>query len=484
MSNTPQAYQVVFRVSGRLPIPSLKGQEGVRAVLTRGELIDCTPDIVEAEPNSKKRDYTLVFQPGTDGAADELRTQLIGDSELDKVRVDPLVLEATRLRPRGDIPVNAERLNELETQASEVFGAVSRLGSILDRASARDEDDFNGRWEDIQRARQLQESLLPSVQRLREATRNIRLVPAAQLLARMHRAVRDLARENGKDVDFIVEGKEIELDQNVLETMREPLLHLVRNSVGHGIEPPEEREAAGKPAKGSIKVQVYLAGDNCVFEVIDDGRGLDREKIGARAARASLVTRPELEQMSDSQVFSFIYAPGVTTADQLSTLSGRGIGMDIVRNAIVKLGGTIETAGQPGDGARFTMRVPVSASLIRALVVEAAGRRVAIPTSSIRSIGTAEDWREGHHGATVPLISLASALGWGDPPASKVVEVGVAERRIGLAVESCLHNEELALRPLGEFLGQIPVIRGAALLSDGHPILILNAGELVNQLRI
>ncbi|MBI3890778.1 MAG: chemotaxis protein CheW [Candidatus Wallbacteria bacterium] len=483
MQNPAAKLRVEFRIARRLAFPSLKGMEVLASLLPHGAVSGCQPDILESSPDSNESFYAILMRPAASEAQQAIGRQLGADPELTEVRVLPADDEDEPERPTREVAVRSERLHELERQASEMIAAFGRMSGTLRRL--RPGKDFDGPEDrdGLEGLRAAHQTGMALAQQMRDTARGLLVVPASVLLSRLRRPVRDLARELGKQVQFTVLGGDTELEQSVLDELREPMVHLVRNAAGHGIEMPEDRLRAGKTLPGTIAVGTYIAGDNFVIDIRDDGRGLDTTRISKRAMQMGLVTPEELEAMTDAEILNFIYLPGFSTADSVSTLSGRGIGMDVVKARVIKLHGTIETVSLPGQGTTFTLRVPLAASLIRALVVEAGGRRLALPSSAIRSVGYASDF-VGAKARGVPIFSLAGALGWGSPPAPLVVEVGVAEKRIALGVEACLAHEELAIRPLGRYLGHVPAITGAAILQNGQPVLVLDAAELADQLGV
>ncbi|MBI2943925.1 MAG: chemotaxis protein CheW [Candidatus Wallbacteria bacterium] len=480
--------RIEFRVGRGTPVPSLKGMEVVASLLPMGAVLGCEPDILENSPDSTESFYAVLLMPASEESGPRLEERLRADPELSEVRVLPASSEDDSTRPTRELQVQVERLRALERQASEMVAAFSRMTGILTRLSPAGDSALQaGRKppprRGLEEIRAAHQSATALAQQMRDTARSLLLVPARVVLARLNRPVRDLARELGKQIELTVLGDDTELEQSILDELREPLVHLVRNSVGHGIEAPEERIRAGKPPTGSLVVSAYVAGDNFVIEVKDDGRGLDLDRIGRRAMQMGLTTADELRESADETLFKYIYLPGFSTADSVSTLSGRGIGLDVVKARVVKLHGTIETTSQSGLGTTFTLRVPLSTSLIRALVVETADQKIALPSSAIRSVGYAADWTASR-ARSGRLFSLAAALGWGERPSPLVVEVGVAERRIALGVEACRDHEELAIRPLGRYLGHVPSITGAAILRNGQPVLVLDTAELADQLGI
>ncbi len=480
----PTPLRIDFRLARRFPEPSLKGMEVVAALLSRGRILDCRPDILESAPESTELAYTVFFEPASPEASQAALALLEADGELTQVSLAEAGPDDIHPGRAGRVlQVHEDRLQDLERQAAEVFAASARVGSLLGEMEALQAVPGPALERRVKALLQAQQTVQPLVQTLRDISRRMLLVQAGDVLARLHRPVRDLARELGKEVRLTILGDDTEMPQSHLEELRDPLLHLVRNAIGHGLETGEERERAGKSRAGSIDLSVYNAGDNLVVEVADDGRGLDPARIGERAVEMGLVDEQTLAGMPPERIFTFIYQPGFSTADALTTVSGRGYGMDIVKSRLGRLHGTIEISTRPGQGTTFTLRIPVSASLVRALLVRVAGHCVALPASAIRAIAPASDWT-GKQDRGLRLVSLSEALGWRETVASRIVEIGVTERRLALGVEVCLDRVELVVNPLGSFLGRIRGIAGTAILNDGSPVLVLDLPELVSRLGI
>lgn len=308
--------------------------------------------------------------------------------------------------------------------------------------------------------------------------RDLRMVPVEAAFNRFPRMVRNLTRELGKEAELLMEGQDTQLDRLVVDELGDPLMHLLRNALDHGLESPEERLAAGKPAAGQIRLAAYQAGTSVVIEVADDGRGIDPSRILAKAIAQGLTNPEQAAELSQDQIIDFVFAPGFSTAEAVTAVSGRGVGMDVVRNKIASLGGAIEVASELGVGTAFRVRLPLSVALVQAMLTDVGGEVYAIPMGYVEEVFPLG----GGSDEPLELVSLRDRL---DVPAtagegpSSVVVVRTATHRVGLVVEQLLGKHEIAVKPLSRLLGPADYLTGAAPLDDGRVALILDPGQLV-----
>jgi two-component system chemotaxis sensor kinase CheA len=328
---------------------------------------------------------------------------------------------------------------------------------------------------------------------LQAAVLKIRMVPVEHVFRRFPRVVRDVAHSRGKDVELEIQGGLTELDKSIVDALGEPLLHLVRNAVDHGLESPEERVRAGKPRRGRLLLSAFYEGNHAHVVVEDDGRGIDVARVARQAVTGGLIESSQLDQMASSEILNTIYQPGFSTRDEVSDISGRGIGMDVVRESIENLKGVIELETAPGRGTRFLIRLPLTLAILRAVLVEVADKAFAVPLTAVLEIVSLDSdrartvlgrgvlqWRD----QVVPLVSLRQALGL--PPSSNgldrafVLLVGEAERRVGLVAERLLGEQELVAKPIEDTLARSPGIAGASILGNGRVVLILHTRGLLD----
>jgi two-component system, chemotaxis family, sensor kinase CheA len=325
---------------------------------------------------------------------------------------------------------------------------------------------------------------------LQEGVMKTRMQPIGGAWAKLPRLVRELARELDKKIDLRLVGAETELDRHVLEMVRDPLTHMVRNCADHGVEPPAQRIAAGKPDTGTISLNAYHAGGYIVVEIADDGAGLDLDHIRQKALAGGLATPAEIAAMSEHQIQQFIFRPGFSTAAKVTSVSGRGVGMDVVRTNIEKIGGTVELRSKAGGGSRFTLAIPLTLAIVSALIVECAGERFAFPQINVVELvrvaqrsGHAIEWlldapvlrlRE----RILPLVSLRALLGLGDArdpgPEILVIVTQVGSQRFGIMVDRVFDAEEIVVKPVAPLLRDIAIYSGNTILGDGRVIMILD----------
>nr|MBI3614267.1 chemotaxis protein CheA [Nitrospirota bacterium] len=330
---------------------------------------------------------------------------------------------------------------------------------------------------------------------LQLAVMKTRMLPIRKALAKFPRMVRDLTQKIGKQVRLELHGEETELDKSVADEIGDPLVHLVRNAIDHGIEPPAERMAAGKSAEGVVRIAASQEGNSIVIRIEDDGRGMQVEKIKAKALAKGLVGEAELATMEPREVLNLIFLPGFSTADQVSDISGRGVGMDVVRTNIRKINGTVELASESGKGSLVTIKLPLTIAIIQALLVEVDRAIFAIPLGSVleavkitkadvKTINGREvlNLRE----RVLPLFRMAEEFQMsGDPNLDKfyVVVVGVGDRQIGVVVDRLRSQEEVVIKSMWDYLAAIKGIAGATITGEGKVVLILDIGELVQNVR-
>lgn len=375
----------------------------------------------------------------------------------------------------SSVRVPAERLDDLMDQVGELVIAQSRLKQIA--ASTRD----------IQ-VKAIAEEIERLALELRDTTMGARLVPIGQLFGRFRRLVHDLSRELGKEVDFVVSGEETELDKTLIERLADPLIHLIRNAMDHGIGQPEQREAAGKSRRGRIALAASHLGHEVLITIGDDGGGLDRTRIRQRAEEQGLLAPGAT--LGDSELFQLIMQPGFTTAREVTAVSGRGVGMDVVRRAIDSLRGNIDIASQPGQGTEITLRLPLTLAIIDGLLIRVGQGRYVIPLSAIEEcveLSAEDDTRSRGHtflnirGSLVPFMRLREVFATGTvpDPYQKVVIVSAGEQRVGLVVDQVIGDHQTVIKSLSKLHADLGAFSGATILGDGTVALILEVAHLV-----
>jgi two-component system, chemotaxis family, sensor kinase CheA len=326
---------------------------------------------------------------------------------------------------------------------------------------------------------------------LQDAVMKTRMQPVGHAWNRLPRLVRDLAHELGKRIDLVSTGAGTELDRQVLEQIRDPLTHMVRNAADHGLETPEERRAAGKPEIGTIRLAASAEGGHVVIDIADDGRGLSVERIRAKALQRGQASDAGIAAMSDAQVLRLIFRPGFSTATSVTAISGRGVGMDVVKTNIERIGGSVELASRPGEGTTFRLKIPLTLAIAAALIVEAGGLRFAIPQLAVRELVRARVQGDEARLARIdgapmlrlrerllPLVSLCALLHLHETPADAgervVVVTQVGAHRFGVIVDAVFDTEEIVVKPVAPILRHITLFGGNTILGDGAVVMILD----------
>lgn len=375
------------------------------------------------------------------------------------------------------IRVSVDTLEYLMTMVSELVLTRNQLLDIVRRHS---ESEFKV---PLQR-------LSNVTAELQDGVMKTRMQPIGTAWQKLPRIVRDLSAELGKDIEIEMHGADTELDRQVLERIKDPLTHMVRNSADHGLETPAERIAAGKSEKGTIRLSAYHEGGHIIIGVADDGRGLNTQRIRDKALAAGLATEAELEKMSEAQIHKFIFTPGFSTAQKVTSVSGRGVGMDVVRNNIDQIGGSIDVNSIRGQGLSFTIKIPLTLAIISALIVEASKNRFAIPQLAVVELVRVHAKSEHRierikdsavlrlRNKLLPLVHLRSLLkldgGDAMPEKGFIVVTQVGPQTFGIVVDSVFHTEEIVVKPMSSRLRHIGMFSGNTILGDGSVIMIVD----------
>ena len=328
---------------------------------------------------------------------------------------------------------------------------------------------------------------------LQLAVMKMRMQPIAKVFNKFPRMVRDLARQIEKEVELHISGEETELDKTVIEEIGDPLVHIVRNSIDHGMETPAEREAMGKPRCGRVELAAYQEGRNIIVSVSDDGKGMDPEALKRSAVEKGLMSAEEAERLTKSDALNIIFIPGFSTAKAVSSISGRGVGMDVVKTNISRINGTITIESEVGRGTRITFRLPLTLAIIQALTVEAGGEVYGIPLSNVSGNirVTAEEIKsvEGREVINIrdriyPVVRLGSLVSGSSPDGRAewkyIVIIGIGEKHFGILVDRLHGQEEIVMKSMGEYLKGTEGIAGACITGDGNVILILDMAGLLS----
>ncbi|MBY5401610.1 chemotaxis protein CheA [Rhizobium leguminosarum] len=374
-----------------------------------------------------------------------------------------------------NVRVPAERLDELMDRVGELVIAQSRLSQL---ASASTDIALRSVSEEIERLSG----------ELRDTMMVLRMVPVATLFSRFRRLVHDLARETGKVIELVTEGESTEVDKTVIERLADPLVHLVRNSIDHGLETPADRLASGKIEAGMVTLSARQAGGEVIISIKDDGRGINRERVRAKAESSGLIQAGQ--PLSDSELLQLIFAPGFSTAAAITNLSGRGVGMDVVKKTVEALRGGIDIVSVPGQGSEVSLRIPLTLAIIDGLLVRVGSGRYVIPLSAVEEcleLSLEEDLRSRGRSfislrdSLVPFLRLRDLFRTGTKPDvhQKVVVISTGTERVGLVVDQIIGDHQTVIKSMSKLHNNVATFSGATILGDGSVALILDVGHLV-----
>ena len=478
----------------------------------RFQLSDFEKGIKGLSEELKKRGELICTLPTAGDAAGGIGFTLLVGSSLDRSAFDPLLaaygvtvtpvssretaaaeapkLEAGAIRSVSNtVRVDIRRLDGLMNSVGELHlikNAIARIARDL-----RAEQGVSGHASALQKAHR---NLDRRLNELQEGILAVRMVPLGQIFSRLSQAVRKYAKDAGKLIEIELQGEETELDKLMIEDLADPLMHLIRNAVDHGIEPPSVRAARGKPERGMVRLSALPKGNSVVITVEDDGAGISPEALLSKAvAKGVLPADHGLDPETDrKEVLDLIFLPGFTTRENVNEISGRGVGMDVVKKNIARLSGMIDIVTEPGSGTRFDLTLPITLAIIKALIIEAGGQVFAIPLSSVLEILQVRSDRietiEGREvmairGDTVPLLRLAKAFALPSNMQSETfyaILVGMAERRLGIAVDALRDQQEIVIKPISKRFADLPGIAGATELGDNRGVvLVLDVESLV-----
>ncbi|MBR0722343.1 chemotaxis protein CheA [Bradyrhizobium manausense] len=374
------------------------------------------------------------------------------------------------------VRVAAERLDELMDRVGELVIAQARLSQL---AVASDDGNLKNVAEEMERL----------ASSLRDTTMGIRMVPIGSLFGRFRRLVHDLSHDLDKEVDFVTAGEDTELDKTVIERLADPLVHLIRNSIDHGLEVPSRRIAAGKAARGQVRLSAVHTGSEVAISIVDDGAGLDADRIRAKAEEAGLIA-PDAK-LADHDLFQMVFHPGFSTAKEITALSGRGVGMDVVKRTIEGLRGRIDLGSRPSGGTTVTLRLPLTLAIIEGMLVRVGQGRYSIPLSAVEEcVELPRDAEAGNSGRNflnirghlVPFLRLRELFKTRTAiePHQKVVIVSAGESRVGLVVDQVIGNSQTVIKSLSKLHADVENFSGATILGDGTVALILDVAHLVS----
>ncbi len=467
-------------VENKLSVIAAGGTVELRSASTAAAAPADAPEAVEAEEENPLENLTdeppahaeekesVVPQPGM--MSPQAGGQPAAAKSVDStIRVDVSRLD-TLMNLVGELVLGRNRLSQISHQMNEQYDNVPISRELLETNS---HIDF-------------------ITTELQMAVMKTRMVPIAKVFNKIPRLIRELSKEMKKDMDLEIFGEETELDKSLIEELNDPLVHLIRNAADHGVESPDERVAKGKPARGKVVVRADHEGNHIVISIQDDGKGMDPEKLKRKAIEKGLLTEAEAAEMAVKDAYNLVFLPGFSMAQKVTNVSGRGVGMDVVRTNVQKLKGTIDIESEINVGSKFIIKLPLTLAIIQALLVEAGGEIYSIPLDSVvevvriqRSEVSTINKREviRLRNMVLPLARIREVLGGRtngeDSEWIYVVVIGLAEKRLGIVVDSMLGQREVVIKSLGEYLGSVRGIAGSTILGDGRVIMIVDVAEMM-----
>ncbi|WP_424765599.1 chemotaxis protein CheA [Paenibacillus sp. sgz302251] len=487
--------------------------KGARACVIHSKLCEWG-EVLRSEPKLEEIDeqmdtpVEITFLFAGDKSSTVIKDLTSNLIEVVDVWVEPLdSIEAARISPtvsaQETVAVNDQHAAKSHTKSQTIRVSVERLEHlmnlvgelVIDRTRIHQvERTLSRRFTDdsVNELGQISDHLDRVIGDMQESVMKARMLPIEQLFNRFPRMVRDLSRDLGKEIDLIVEGKDTELDRTLIEEIADPLIHLIRNAVDHGIETPEIRETMGKPRKGALKIKAAHEDNQVVIYVEEDGAGIDPAKMKRLAVQKGVIDQEEADQLTEKEGIDLIFRPGFSTAAVLSDVSGRGVGMDIVKSHIEKLNGMIDIETELGLGTRFRIKLPLTLAIIDGLLVKLYNQIFIIPMSNIAEIVRVNDIQQVHGKSVILLRNQVIPVAWvhehfrmPKPQKEKrhipLVIVGSAEKRLALAVDELIGNDEIVIKSLGSYIGKVDGIAGATILGDGKVALILEVSKIINK---
>lgn len=511
-----RAYWITVLLSSDCQMKEVRAFLIFETLQQTGEIIKSSPPAEEIQEGQFDRHFTVILLTTED--ADRIRNLAFSVAEVEDVYVKQVEINGKQVSDknvknngapdagqRGKAPTSIgdkkpPSAKTVRVDVRKLDALMNLVGElVIDRTRL---ERFVEIFESQYGSSDLAEEIMEISSHLGQVTTDLqdeimkaRMLPISYVFNRLPRMVRDIAHKMHKKVDFIVEGRETELDRNVIEVISDPLIHLLRNAIDHGIEPPEERERLGKPRTGTIKLKASYVESHIVITLEDDGRGIDASKIRQKIVDKGLVTPDQAERLSDREVLDYIFTPGFSTAENINDISGRGVGMDIVKNHIEQINGTVEFSTVPGRGTTFTIKLPLTLAIIRTLMVTLGKHTYAIPLTHIVEIlaikrDEIKMIRRSKvvvvRSSVLPLVRLSDIFNQqstaGEEDKIYVVVLGSGDKKVGVIVDRLLGEQEIVIKSLGPYLGQIDGLSGATILGDGRVALIVDARGIINKL--
>ena len=515
------AFSITIYISENCILKAARAFLVFKALEELGDVIKSSPEVQDIEDEKFDFDFSVILL--TEEKEETVKQKITNVSEVKEVLVESIelpkeaegakktksenarakadtktkkVTKSTKANHNGNhkgqngkpvvnrsVRVDIEKLDVLMNLVSELIIAKNGLVSMSNPENGQSQETgFNEQIEYLERV----------TTNLHESVMKVRMVPIESVVNRFPRMIRDLSKKLDKKIELYMTGEDTELDRTVIDEIGDPLMHLLRNSADHGIESEKERKALGKPEQGSIFLDAYQDGNNVVIEVKDDGAGIDTEKVKQSALSKGLITEEQAEIMSEKEAIELLFRPSFSTSEEITDVSGRGVGLDVVKNKIEFLGGDIEARTKIGEGSDFIIRLPLTLAIIQALMIELGDEKYAIPLGSIQTIEDVSyseikyvQTKEVIHlrGSVIPLIRLEQILDVKPkeekPESLTVVIVAKGERLAGLVVDNLIGQQEIVIKSIGKYINNHKIIGGATILGDGEVALILDVNTLV-----
>ena len=490
-----QEYDMQIIVAGECTMKDVRAMLALGNLKALGTILSVNPPLEAIDEG--KFDGTLQLLIASDAGEEALKTAASG-TDIAEVEIRPA--EKQEIPTPDEVPdsIKTADADKNQPSSSDKSREIKNL-----RVNIRQLDHIMNLVEDLvinrgrlkqiaeqHKIKEMDEAITMvdrSVSELQNLMMNIRMIPLNHIFNRLPRVVRDVARYDGKEVDFVIEGGETELDRSVMDGLNDPLLHLIRNAVNHGIESPDAREKSGKPRKGNVRLSAHRDRDNVIIELIDDGAGINVDKVKAKAIEKGLITQEVADTFTKEQVIEQLFQPGFSTADKISDISGRGVGLDVVKRSIEALKGTIRVETTPGKGSRFELLLPPTMAIVDVMIVRINGKRFGIPISSI--VEVANFRRDAiHHigkGEAILLRNEVLQILWlnelvGVSNSCEIlIVVQYQKRKCCIPVDVVEGKQEVVVKPLSSFIGNMRGVSGVTILGDGGVVPVLDVNTIV-----
>jgi two-component system, chemotaxis family, sensor kinase CheA len=493
---TGPEYDIVITVAPECAMKDVRAMLTIGNLEALGTIRSMTPSREQVDEG--KFDGVLTLRIASDAGEEALRTAAHG-TEIAGVEIKPASAKA---EPAGESPAAAAATKQVEADKKQVAAAEKSREIKNLRVDIHQLDHIMNLVEDLvinrgrlkqiaeqHRIKEMDEAIgmvERSVSDLQNLMMLIRMIPLNHIFNRLPRVVRDTAQYDGKEVEFVMEGGETELDRSVMDGLNDPLLHLIRNAVNHGIEPPEARKKAGKPRKGFVKLSAHRDRDNVIIELVDDGGGINIEKVKRKAVEKGLITQEVADTFTTDQAIELLFQPGFSTADNVTDISGRGVGLDVVRRSIDALKGTIRVETTPGKGSRFELLLPPTMAIVDVMIVRINGKRLGIPISSIVEVANFRR-DETHHigkGEAILLRDEVLQILWlndmvgASSSCEILIVVQYQKHKCCIPVDLVEGKQEVVVKPLSSFIGNTRGVSGVTILGDGEVIPVLDVNTM------